>query len=105
MNSVPPRYDIESNFFLLFLITVDPLGGADDNEDDLFPSKPKVKTVEEPKPEVKLTLILTSQHFTDRTGARDPESSVLTIRLPRLKKALMKHKYSRVEAPTVSFDC
>ena len=47
-------------FFLLFLIAVDPLGGDDDdNEDDLFASKPKVKTGEEPKPEVKLILILT----------------------------------------------
>ena len=55
------RYDNESNFFLLFVMAVDPLGGDDDdNEDDLFASKPKVKTVEEPKPEVKLILILTS---------------------------------------------
>jgi len=54
---VPLRYDDESNFFLLFLINVDPLGGDDDNEDDLFASKPKVKTVEEPKPEVRLILI------------------------------------------------
>ena len=63
MNSLPLRYHNESNFFL-FLIAVDPLGGDDDDddddEDDLFASKPKVKTAEEPKPEVKLIMILTS---------------------------------------------
>ena len=63
------RYDNESNFLLLFLIAVDPLGGDDDNEDDLFASKPKVKTVEEPKPEVKLILILTSSPSTEPAPA------------------------------------
>ena len=52
-------YDHERNVFLSFSIfTVDPLGGGDDNEEgDLSASKPKVETVEERKPEVKLILI------------------------------------------------
>ena len=49
---------ITSNFFLLFLIALDPLGGDDDNEDELFASKPEeegkadepVKPVESVKP-------------------------------------------------------
>ena len=45
-------YKQQRAWFFIIRAILDPLADEDDDENDLFASKPKVKVVQEPKPEV-----------------------------------------------------
>ena len=45
-------YKQQRAWFFIIPAILDPLADEDDDENDLFASKPKVKVVQEPKPEV-----------------------------------------------------
>ena len=57
-------------FLFCSQLTLDPLGGADDDEDDLFSSKPKSKAEEESKPEVNFEWTLTLSLPVHTSGRR-----------------------------------